>query len=203
MLQRRQILSIVRQVGLVSLLLAPTVAATQDRAGAYETPATFMSERLPAETVITADVGVLQLDANTIIGAALCFAVGFGACLLVVHYMLPSLVHAQCIEIVREYLDYTRRESDIRVVVLDRDSHEPRQRPRRVAAPTDEEVAASSYESQPYLRVDTPKTSSNYAPAMPTTTHSEETPSAMLSQIYEQNLHLRDQLRKQSRSVRQ
>jgi hypothetical protein len=203
MLQRRQILSFVRQFGLISLLLAPAVAKTQDRALAYETPVTFVSERLPAETVITADVGVLQLDANTIIGAAMCFAVGFGACLLVVHYMLPSLVHAQCVEIVREYLDHTRREADIRVVVLDRDSHEPLQRQRRVAAPTNEEVAAPNYESQQYLRVDKPKTSSNYVPTMPTTTHSEEAPNAVLSQVYEQNLHLRDQLRKQSRSVRQ
>ena len=207
MLQPSQILSVAGRVGLLTmsvlLTFVPTAALAQDHSSDHETSAPMAAERLPAETVIMADVHVPQLATNSIIGAALCFAVGFGACLLVVHYLLPSLVHAQCVAIVREHLDYASRESDIRVVVLDREHHDSLQRPRRVAAPASEEIAAFSYESPHHLRVDKPQTSASRSHTMPTHASNENAATSMLSQIYEQNLHLRDQLRQQSRSVKQ
>ena len=145
---------------------------------------------------------MFQLESNSIIGAALCFAVGFGACLLVVYYLLPALVHAQCVEIVREYLDYTRRESDIRIVVLDRESPEPLRKPRRVSLPARDVFTEPSSESQRHLRVDRPIPPASSAQVEPSENRSNETPDSMLSQIYEQNLHLQEQLRKQNRSVK-
>ncbi|MBI2479195.1 MAG: hypothetical protein HYV60_11345 [Planctomycetia bacterium] len=204
---RRLFLRFANRVGLVtvSLLLTfvPLTTSAQDRSWKHEMPANTAAERLPAETAITADIRMPQVEANSIIVATLSFAVGFGVCLLLVHYMLPALVHVQCIEIVREYLDYARRESDIRVVVLDRESQEPLQRPRRVATRAAEVSTASSYESQHHFRVDQPEPPASYAPVAPAKLRSDDTPGSMLSQIYEQNLQLRDQLRKQSRSVKQ
>ncbi len=146
---------------------------------------------------------MLQLETNSVIAAALCFAVGFGACLLVVYQLLPSLVYAQCIEIVRDYLDYARRESDIRVVVLDRESHAMLQKPRRASVPAAETIAETNHESQQHLRVDKPTAPASDAQVDQAGIQRVDAPNSMLSQIYEQNLHLRDQLRKQSRSVKQ
>jgi hypothetical protein len=206
MLQRRQILEVASRIGLVTfsllMAIAPSAASAQTRSWRHETPATIEAERLSAENVVPADLRVPQLEANSIIAATLCFAVGFVACLLIVHCMLPSLVHAQCVEIVREYLEFTRRESDIRVVVLDRNSHQPLHRPRRAATLAAEAIPESSYESHHHLRVDKPNPSSGYAPVTPTQIRNEDAPGSMLSQIYEQNLHLRDQLRQHSQSVK-
>jgi hypothetical protein len=202
MLQRRKNLKVTSHFGLltISLLLAtaPTVSLAADRSSAYESLGATVAGQRPGETATTTESRVPQLETSSVIAAALCFAVGFGACLLLVHFMLPSLVHAQCGEIVREHLDLLRRESDVRVVVLDRESHAPLRKPRRVSTPAAETVAESRVESQQHLRVDRP-----VAPAGTPDVHGDDAPNSMLSQIYEQNLHLRDQLRKQSRSVKQ
>lgn len=202
MLQRRKNLRVTRRGGLVTLALllaiAPAVSVARDRSSAYDSHAAADVEQLPAETAMTTDLRVPQLETSSVIAASLCFAVGFGACLLLVHAMLPSLVRGQCDEIVREYLDLARRESDIRVVVLNRDTHQPSQKPRRASVPVAESTAESSYELQQHLRVDQPA-----APAGPAESRSVDAPNSMLSQIYEQNLHLRDQMRQQSRSVKQ
>lgn len=207
MLPRRQILVIVGRVGFVTLSLllmsAPPPTSAQDRPWEQAEAATFESERHSDPTTTVPRVGVSQLETNTIIGATLCFAVGFGACLLVVHFMLPSLVHAQCVEIVRDYIEYSRRESDIRVVFLDRDGHETLQRPRRVAPSVVEPHAESHDESRSHRRVDRPSPSSGREPTTPGSTQAESASNSLLSQIYEQNLHLRDQLREQSRNVKQ
>ena len=204
--QRRKILGIAKRVGLVTfsflLAFAPSVSVAQVRPWDHGSLEATEAEHLPVEP-IAVDWRVPQFETNSVIAATLCFAVGFGACLLVVHSMLPSLVHAQCIEIVREYMDHTKRESDIRVVVLDRGSHEPLQQPRRVRVPAAKSIAETSFESQHHLRVDKPAAPAGYAPVGPPNRHSDDAPSSMLSQIYEQNLHLRDQMRKQSRSVKQ
>ncbi|MDA1050771.1 MAG: hypothetical protein O3C40_09865 [Planctomycetota bacterium] len=161
------------------------------------------ARQLPAEAVIQADLRVPQVETSSVISAVLCFAVGFGACLLVVHYMLPALVHAQCVEIVREYVDHTRRESDIRVVVLDRERHEPLRKPRRVSVPAGDENADTLDAAQHYLRVDKPTSVADSAPLGASDSHRDESSDSMLSQIYQHNLRLRDQLRKQSQSVKQ
>lgn len=207
MLPRRQTLGIVGRVGFVtlSLLIMSALPRTsaQDRPWEQAEAATVESEQLSPPTAMAAGVGVSQLETNTIIGATLCFAVGFGACLFVVHFMLPVLVHAQCVEIVRDYVEYARRGSDIRVVFLDRDGHQTLQRPRRVAPPVVEPHVDAHYESQPNRRVDRPSPSSGHEPGTSSNVQGESAPNSMLSQIYEQNLHLHDQMRKQSRNVKQ
>lgn len=207
MLHRRPILEIARRIVLVTfstlMTVAPISVSAQGRSWDYETPASFSTESLLPKTNLAADASTPKLEANAIIGATLCFAVGFGACLAIVHYLLPSLVHAQCVEIVRDYMDHAKRESDIRVVFLDRDGHESLQRPRRVATSNARTLDELSDDPEHRLRLDQPSASASYSQHSTTTANDQDTPSSMLSKIYEQNLHLREQLRKQSRSVKQ
>ncbi|MBC8355161.1 MAG: hypothetical protein H8E66_24565 [Planctomycetes bacterium] len=206
MLHRDSTQRIARRIGTITvcvlLAISTTAAAAQHAQLEFESLPSVSPEQQPAETVISADFRVPALEANSIIGAVLCFAVGFAACLLVVHYMLPSLVHAQCVEIVREYVDLTKRESDIRVVVLDREDHEPLRKPRRVSVPVRDQVIESINDSENQLRVDNPSIPTESPQNTSTNIPSEDNSDSMLSQIYQQNLHLRDQLRKQSRSVK-
>ncbi|MCA9122755.1 MAG: hypothetical protein H6822_15535 [Planctomycetaceae bacterium] len=182
------------------VLSVHAMSRAQDEASSYESPSVMESELLPSESVLSADLRITDLDAHRIIGATLCFAVGFGACLLIVHYMLPSLVHAQCVEIVREYMAHAPRDADVRVVFLDREGHELLQRPRRVTAPSTEPTKAFDTHVEHRHRVD-PATASPGHTLAPK--GGKELSDSMLSEIYRQNLHLRDQMQQQSRSVKQ
>ena len=187
----------------IFLASALTEAPAQDRSWESERSAAIEANRFADETVMSTDLRASRWEADPVISAVLCFAVGFGACLLIVHCMLPALVHAQCIEIVREYVEHARREPDVHVVVLDRDGHRVAQRPRRVATRSAKPVSKLTADVPHHRRVDQPSPSSSYTSSRPTNKQCEEQePGSMLSQIYEQNLQLRDQLRKQSRSVK-
>ncbi|MEX0819353.1 MAG: hypothetical protein WD070_07160 [Pirellulaceae bacterium] len=200
MWQRGEIWNSVRGMAFVVcalwLAIAASAGAAQDRSWDGEAGTPGVVER------VAADAPMLKIETNSIILAVLCFAVGFAACLLVVRSLLPSLVHVQCVEIVREYLQHTRRESDVRVVVLDREPREPLRQPRRVTAAPAETTVIASRELPPHLRVDRPTASASPARAGSSGQNDDSAPDSMLSQIYEQNLHLRDQLREQGRSVR-
>lgn len=194
-----KIFVVVSRVALASIALLFALSSTESLAQ-FEPRRSSTVEQTPTDVLISADDRGTRLETNSIIGAALCFAVGFAACFAIVHSMLPGLVRAQCLEIVREYLDYAKPSSDVRVVVLDRESREPLKVPRRTMESSVAQTPQAESSPLDGYRLDKPRT----APT-PESTTNEDASSAdsMLSQIYEQNVHLRDQLHKQSRRVRQ
>ncbi len=192
--------------------LVPVAASGQvnswpDTWPAYQNSARNEVEPRSEYDVGSADSDVQQFDTNSIITAVFSFTVGFAACFFVVHSMLPSLVHAQCTEIVRDHLDLGQREPDIRVVVLDRDHGEELKKPRRatrtVSVPdTSVEPPSSTYRPRTEMRVGRVDPQSSIPSKATDGPAAEQISDTMLSQIYQQNLSLREQMRDQTRHSR-
>lgn len=129
--------------------------------------------------------GETLLPATDLSLSLLSFAVGVAACLLVVRAMLPTLVRAHCAEVVREYIDRSSRESDVKVVVIDRDAEARNQ--------TAHVVPVQSRQSGRVIRVDAASATAQ-APTGTSAPHDPQTQS-ILGRVYEQNLQLKKQLR--------
>ena len=205
--QRNQNEAVANRARLAAILLlvvvAPAASVAQDDSRSLASPSAAVAEHRPIEPAAAANDRLARVSTNDVIAAVLCFAVGFAACLFIVHQMLPGLVHAECVETIRDYLAHTARESDIRVVILDRESHDTPRKPRRASMPTAEQAAETSHDSKLRHRVDQPGAAPRAEPDQTRDDHNDDAPESMLAQIYKQNLHLRDQLRRQSRSVKQ
>jgi len=128
------------------------------------------------------------LPATDLSLSLLSFAVGVGACLLVVRAMLPTLVRANCAEIVRHYVERGTPETGVKVVVIDRDS------PRGGQASPDSAIETTL--AGRHVRVDGASTTP--APSQVKETPGNVETQSILGRVYEQNVRLRDQLRAQA-----
>ncbi len=202
---RFSLLGCIALAWLVPIAANGQVNSWPDTRTEYQNSAPNEFEPRPEYDNASADQHVPRFETNSIITAVFSFTVGFAACFFVVHSMLPSLVHAQCTEIVRDHLDLAQREPDIRVVVLDREQSDEMMKPRRAGTRTvhvpvaSVEPQSSSYQPQAGMRVDRAVPHSSISTKAADDAEPEQIPDAMLSQIYQQNLHLRQQMRDQTR----
>jgi hypothetical protein len=177
--QRSKRMTLMRLIAVVLIFVAAPVVSVAQTQQSLAPP-----DQSPIGTPLPADSVLLSL---------LSFAVGVGACLLVVSQMLPALVRSHCAEIVRDYMEFVHMDSDVRVVVIDRESISGGAphgvAPRRRAA-----VQASESDTS-QLRVDRAGPQTVPAP-------SGAEMQSVLSHIYEQNVQLRNQLRSQSADSR-
>jgi len=134
----------------------------------------------------------LEMPADSVLLSLLSFTVGVGASLLVVSQMLPALVRRHCAETVREYMEFAHKESEVRVVMIDRADVRADQShtltPRRRAPVVVEQSKPAE------RRVDRPQ-------GQPVPSPSSDEMQAILAHVYEQNVQLRDQLRQQSENT--
>jgi hypothetical protein len=123
----------------------------------------------------------------------LAFAAGVLTCLLAVVHLLPPLVRAECAEAVHTYGEYMRPEVATRVVVIDRHGEDRQGQgthaPRRVRTPV-----RSRDLQVPSRRVDVSQQAIANAGGGVAESFDTKGAAAILQQVYEQNVQLREQL---------
>lgn len=134
------------------------------------------------------DASQSMLPASDLSLSLLSFAVGVGACLIVVRALFPTLVRAHCAEIVRDYLDRAERDSGMKVLVIDRDSNSRTQ----VVGSHDLPTTAAGRSVRVDEAATAPVQPKRAAPAKRDATQS------MLGSIYQENLDLQSKLRSQN-----